>query len=216
MIFKEYFELLFPLLSITWAVFRIGSLTKLLEPSRQIDQAAALAISGLLTFYPFAGLSAANYLLSVNPNFSIGSIALIFVLLWEQLARKPLLSNQHLLEFLAWNVAVSICLFTCYLGFFKYDMYALGYGFSIWFVITAMLTVILFLRRHPLSYIFIAYIVSFDLKLLPSNNFFDYITDGALFFISLGLLLFYGVRYYKTRNHESGRQGRAGEKYREP
>lgn len=65
----------------------------------------------------------------------------------------------------------------------------MGYGFSYLFVIVAIITIALFLFRSPLSYIFIAYIIAFDLKLLHSDNFFDYMIDAILFLISLGIVI---------------------------
>jgi hypothetical protein len=53
---------------------------------------------------------------------------------------------------------------------------------------------VFFLFRSPLSYIFISYIIAFDLKILYSENFFDYMADGVLFFISIGVLISRAVK----------------------
>lgn len=153
----------------------------------------------LITFYPFNGLSMAEYILSVNPSFSIGSIAFLFVILWQQLGRKPLLTLKELFIFSIWNIVVSLGLFTFSLGISGFDLYFLGYGFSLWFVITALLTIILFLIKSRLSYIFISYILAFDLKLLYSENFFDYITDAVLLLMSFGMILFYLLKLKKWK-----------------
>jgi hypothetical protein len=187
---RGYFEFLFPLLLITWAILWITSFTKALDFMGKIGKPVVIASSVFITLYPFTGLSLAEYLLSLNPNYSIGSIVFFLIIIWKEFGRKPLLSYENLLQFSIWNVGISLCLFTTYLGFVDFDLYAMGYGFSFWFVVTALLTIILTLLRNPLSFIFIFYIVSFDLKLLYSNNFFDYITDGVLFLISLGIVVF--------------------------
>ena len=188
MIIKEYFQLLFPYIFVIFVIYFVSSRTNLVQPKKRLHKIVILVLSAIITFVPFTGLSLAEYLLSINPNYSIGSLALVVVLLWPQMLGQPLLSDNHLRIFCLWNTGLSFVLFFSYFGFITYDMYALGYNFSIWFIIMALLTVITSWCWHQLSYIFIAYIAAFNLRLLPSNNFFDYITDGFLLIMSLGVL----------------------------
>jgi len=139
---------------------------------------------------PFFGLSLADLFLSFNPNYSIGSVALMLVLLWPKILNKPLLSTRHLFIFCSWNVIISLILFSSTFGLMPYDLYALGYSFSWWFIAMALLTLLAIWSWYPLAFIFLAYIAAFNLKVLPSYNFFDYITDGFLFIMSVGVLLF--------------------------
>ena len=186
---KDVFVYLFPLLLITWAVFKIARFVGLLRLKAEIIKPVMILISGVVTLYPFTDLSLAEYLLSLNPNFSIGSTVLVFVFLLKELGGKQLLSDRNILWFSVFNVVVSLCLYASYMGFVRFDLYNQGYGFSAWFVIMLILTVILFIVRNRLSYIFIAYIMAFNLRLLYSDNFYDYITDGILFLISLVLMV---------------------------
>ena len=192
---KGYFEFLFPLLMVTWAILGIVRFTKALDFMGKIGKPVVIASSAFITLYPFTGLSLSDYLLSLNPNYSIGSIIFFFLFVWKKFGWKPLFSQKNLLQFSIWNVGVSLCLFASCLGFVGFDLYSLGYGFSLWFVVIALLTIVLTLLRSPLYFIFILYIVSFDLKLLYSNNFFDYITDGVTFLISLGIMVFSVVKF---------------------
>jgi hypothetical protein len=189
MIIKEYFQLLFPWLFVTLLIVSVISWTRLAQFQKRWQKLAVLAFSAFITLVPVGGLSLADYLLSLNPSFSMGSLALVVVLLWPKFMGKPLLSDLHLWMFCLWNVAVSLALFSSYLGMLPYDLYALGYSFSFWFIIMALLTLVALWCWHPLSVIFMTYIAAFNLKLLPSPNFFDDITDGFLLFMSLGLLI---------------------------
>jgi len=193
MLIKEYFQLLFPFLFVTWLVFRVASATAWCKPTTPLKKILALALAAVVTFYPFTGLSVAEYLLSLNPTYSLGSLALMVILLWPHLTGTVLLSDRHLSEFCLWNVVVSFALYLSSLGLLAYDAYALGYNFSIWFLIMAVITIILIWRSHPLSYIFLVYIIGFNLKVLSSNNFFDYLTDGFLLIISLVLIIYLTV-----------------------
>jgi len=190
MVIKEYFQLLFPFLIVLWLVFRVASATARLQPTTPLKKLVALVLSAIVTFYPFTGLSLAEYFLSLNPSYSLGSLALMVIVLWPRFTAKPLLSDRHLFEFCLWNVSVSLVVYLSSLGFVAYDAYALGYHFSFWFLPMALITVLLIWRNHPLSYIFLAYILFFNLKVLPSNNFFDYITDGFLFVISFLVIMY--------------------------
>jgi uncharacterized membrane protein len=188
MIIKEYFQLLVPWLLVTLSIVFVCSWTNFCKFTQEWQKFLVLAMSAVITLTPIDGLSLADYLLSLNPNFSIGSLALVVVLLWPKIMGKPLLSDINLWIFCLWNIVSSLVLFLSSLGFIPYDMYAWGYHFSPWFIIIALITLITVWSWNPLSVIFIAYIAVFNLRLLPSANFFDYITDGFLLLMSLGML----------------------------
>ena len=190
MLIKEYFQLLVPWLLVTLGIISVCSWGRFCKFKQVWQKLLVLSVSAVITLTPIGGLSLADYILSLNPNFSIGSLALIIVLLWSKLTGQPLLSNNNLWMFCLWNVVLSLLLFSSYLGVIPYDLYTCGYHFSLWFIIMAFITLIAVWSWNPLFVIFSAYILAFNLKLLPSANFFDYITDGFLLLMSLGLLVF--------------------------
>jgi len=190
MIIKAYFQNLFPFLFVTLVLYSISFQLNIIKPKKMAREIVVLYIAAFVTFVPVAGLSLADLFLSVNPNYSIGSLALVLVLLWPKILDKPLLSTKHLWIFCSWNVVISLILFSSTLGLIPYDLYALGYNFSWWFIGMALLTLLAVWSWYPLSFIFLAYIAAFNLKVLPSYNFFDYITDGFLFIMSAWVLLF--------------------------
>jgi hypothetical protein len=200
MVIKEYFQLLVPWLLVTLLVISVWSWTKLSKFRTWWQKLLLLALTAFITLAPVGGLSLADYILSLNPNFSIGSLALIVVLLWPKLTGKPLVANKNLWMFCLWNVVLALILFSSYLGFISCDVYASGYHFSLLFIIMAGITLIAVWFLNPLSVIFIAYIVAFNLKLLPSDNFFDYLTDGFLLLMSVGILI---STYCLNRNNTS-------------
>jgi hypothetical protein len=188
MVIREYFQLLFPWLFVTFLAASVSSWMNPRQFQKGWQKLAVLVISAFVALLPVQGLSLADYLLSLNPNFSLGSLALVVVLLWPQFMGRPLLSDGHLQIFCLWNVAVSLVLFSSYLGVIPFDLYALGYNFSWLFLILGLITLTAVWAWHPLSIMGIAYIAAFNLRLLPSPNFWDYITDGSLLLMSLGLL----------------------------
>jgi len=201
MIIREYFQLIVPWLLVALLVVSVWSWTNLPQYRTWWQKILVPALTALITFVPIGGLSLADYILSLNPNFSIGSLALVLVLLWPTLTGKHLLSDKNLWMFCLWNVVLSLILFSSYLGFIPYDIYASGYHFSLLFIIMALITLMAVWFLNPLSVIFIAYIVAFDLQLLLSVNFFDYLTDGFLLIMSSGLLIFLAASSRRNRSN---------------
>jgi hypothetical protein len=187
---KTHFVYLFPMLLTTWVVLSLFRVTGFLKRSGPAGK-ALIALAAVLSLIPFSGLSLADYLLSLSPSFSIGSIALFTVILWKELGGRPLLSQRDFLLFCLWNIVLSLLLFASTLGFMDTDLYALGYHFSVLFAVICLLTILLAFLRSPLAFIFVAYIAAFDIGLLPSPDFFDYMTDPILFIGSLVAVVYY-------------------------
>ena len=189
MIIDIVFEYICPVLIVLWMVSSIAGLTGFRGSSGLSIKGFIVLFSLGLALYPIKGFSLSEYILSLNPNFSLGSLALLLVLVSNSLFNNKLLSDKQLLMFSGWNIFISLFVFIPALGYTGMDIYVSGYGFSLFFILMALVTVFMVHKKSPLAYIFIAYIVAFNLKVLPSMNFFDYITDGILFFISLGVMI---------------------------
>jgi hypothetical protein len=188
MIIKEALQLLFPWLLVTLLIFSVGSWTRVSSFQKHWQKLAVLAGAACITLLPVQGLSLADYVLSLNPNFSIASLALVLALLWPRFTGKAWLSDRELLIFCLWNIGFSLVLFFSYFGLLPCDLYALGYNFSVWFIVMALITLIAIWFLTPLAIIFMASIAAFNLQLLPSPNFFDYLTDGLLLVMSVTLV----------------------------
>jgi hypothetical protein len=112
---------------------------------------------------------------------------------------QPILEEKHLWYFCLWNIGLSLVVFFSYLGIVPYDLYPLGYGFSPWFIFVAIITLLLVWAGNPLSLIFLASIAAFHLRLLPSGNFFDYLTDGFLMILSVGVLVSRACKHRRSQ-----------------
>lgn len=197
MVIKNYFQYITPFLLVTLCILSVSSWTGITQ--RKWYKVTVLLVSAGLTFIPFAGLSLAEYLLSLNPSFSIGSLTLITWLLIPYFTHLHLGEEKHLIVFCVWNVGLSLGLFSSYLGLVPFDLYPLGYDFSWWFVVMATVTLATVWWGSPLSLILLAYIAAFNLDLLPSGNFFDYLTDGVLFVLSLMVLAAHTLKGRRAR-----------------
>lgn len=148
-------------------------------------------LSGLAIFalIPFGGISVASLLLSPNPNYSIGLVVLLFVALARRLWGVPMFSSKDLFYFSLFNTVLGILLYGGSLGFLPYDIYTMGYDFSLIFWIICGLTIAMVLFESRLQWVFICYIVAWNFGLLPSPNFLDYIIDPILFLLSFAFLV---------------------------
>lgn len=197
-------EYLFPFLFITLAVlycFRLARAERLLE---RAFVPVVISVSAVLSFVRFGSLSLSEYLLSLSPSYSIGLISLVLIVLYERICGRILLSRRDLLIFALWNVIISGLLFISYMGFIDADLYYQGYGFSFWLMLPAVSAITLALLRCPLAFIFAAYLVSYDIDLLHSENIWDYMTDGILFIVSLVILSAYAVKLLRRRGRQEG------------
>ncbi len=153
-----------------------------------------ITASLFISMVPLGRLSLSQLLLSVNPVFSIGSISLIGIVLIGDLTGKKILGEIDLLLLSVWNILISLCLYLSYLNFIGADIYYAGYGSALPFAVTAAVTIVLIVFRSNVAWVFISYIAAYVLRLLPSENFFDYVTDVPLFITSLVILISYIVK----------------------
>ncbi|MBE9529110.1 MAG: hypothetical protein IME99_07720 [Proteobacteria bacterium] len=167
-------------------------------------RATATVAVALCSVMPFcSGLSAASLLLSISPSFSIGTVAVMLLFIVRNItkdrsngtrAQGRVLDRATLGLFCLWNVIVGTALYSGTLGLLPHDLYFVGYTFSWVFILTAALTLVAIVTGSRLKWVFLAYVVAWNHALLPSPNFFDYIIDPVLFFISIGVLVSY-ARY---------------------
>ena len=198
MMIDSVFEYICPVLIMLWIISGPARLAGVTASSGPAGKGSLLLFSLLIAIYPITGLSVSDYILSLNPCFSIGSMALLIIIICNRIWNRNLVNDKDLKRFVIWNIFISVFVFIPALGFTRMDIYALGYGSGLLFAVMALVTIFLVYQKSPLSYIFIAYIVAFNLKLLPSENFFDYITDGVLFFMSIGFLIALSIRTSNT------------------
>ena len=210
---KEYFEYIFPFLLILYILSWSGRQIGINRNKNSMINLAAIILSAILCLLPIGDLSIGDYILSFNPSFSVGIISLLIILLTKELSGRELLREKDLLWFSIWNLSISLILYSSSLGFIGTDLYGTGYIFSLVFIITAVLTLALIFIKSRLYIIFTAYIVVFNLKILPSDNFYDHITDGVLFFASAIIILRFILRSKGVRlvNHQTDTEGKLHE-----
>ncbi|HAS16821.1 MAG TPA: hypothetical protein DCR39_02770 [Nitrospiraceae bacterium] len=179
---------------------RIYPIIKWSQPYRLIF----LIIPSLLALIPIAGISAARMLLSLNHSYSIGLTILLLVFIINKFFKVLLLSHRDSLYLSIFNIILGFILYTTSLGFISYDIYYAGYNFWPLFFIISVLIIILVLGGSRLQWVFIAYILGWNMKFIPSPNFFDYLIDPLLFFISTGVVASYMIKFARNTGITGG------------
>lgn len=190
---KELFPHIAPVLLMLWLLGTIAG-KRLTGSSKWKTVALLVSASLVIVLYPFSNRSLAEYLLSANPVFSVGTTALLFVLVIRKLFGRELLSRNDIIMFAVWNVVLGLVLYLSALGLISFDIYRLGYGSPWLFLTILMVTIALFVGKNRLGTVFLACIGAFNLGVLSSFNLFDYLTDGILFLFSCAILIAAGVK----------------------
>ncbi len=145
--------------------------------------------SAILIFIPqpFGNISVKGLILSINPWFSLGGILCMLYILSKGM--KNLLSQREASFVFIWTFLISFLLGLSIFGFVRFDLYSYGYNPSIFFIVLFLINIYLSALGSPISIVFNLYIITYILKITPSGNIFDAITDGIAFIISTIFLL---------------------------
>lgn len=139
------------------------------------------AVSALVALAPVAGgLSMAQVLLSINPVYSIGSMGGAAVLAWHMIGGRPFITRREATMSAYAVLAFWALLNVSYLGFTGPDIYRMGYGFSVWFAVVAAIAVALLSARSPVAFVLLGALAAYNMRLLGSDNLFDYLVDVPL------------------------------------
>ncbi|MDY0168624.1 MAG: sialidase family protein [Thermoguttaceae bacterium] len=150
---------------------------------------ATIIAALLLTLIQIDGLSAVDLLLSLSPSLSVLCLGLVLHNYSNAVFGLPLLHPKELLYWAGFVLVLSIPLFASVLGGIPVDLYAYGYRFSWIHVVAVGFGLYVAWRGHNgLAAILLAALAAYYLRLLPSGNVFDALTDGLVFFIAIGIV----------------------------
>lgn len=123
------------------------------------------------------GIPLARWLISLNANFCIPLTVILFAKVWEKAGGNVLFDWKERFSFGLFGSMMGILLYPMALGLGPYDPYELGWNFSFLFVLIMVLTIWLLLKKNRLGIVLILCILTFQLRVLESANFWDYLID---------------------------------------
>ncbi len=139
-----------------------------------------VAAIGILTA-PIHGFSVGGWVRGIEANFSIPLAALLATAVWENEFGKILLRPAE--KRMAWifGVVAGLLLYPMALGLGNFDPYEWGWGASPLFVASGIATVVLIWTGNRFSIVLLLTILAYHLRLLESNNYWDYLVDPIYF-----------------------------------
>jgi len=108
MMIDTVFEYICPVLIVLWIVSGLARLAGVKASSGSAIKGLLLIFSLAIALYPVRGLSVSDYILSFNPSFSIGSIALLLIVVSNRIINKRLLLHKDLMILSGWNILISL------------------------------------------------------------------------------------------------------------
>lgn len=161
------------------ASIAVGFLLRLagMNISRRPGKLIALGIPLVLILLPVKHVPAARFLTGLNANFSItlGAI-LLDSFLWE-IERIRLLDRRALRTIGLGGLFLGFCLYPCSMNLVPFDLYRFGWGSVSLLGPILLLTILLVLRGNQAGFVLAASVAAYALKLLESENLWDYLLD---------------------------------------
>ena len=147
----------------------------------------ALAAVGVV-LSPVGGIPLGRWLAGPNLHPSLPLLAHLVGLVWKAAFGRDLFRPQDREAAWVFGAVMGTVLYPLALGLGKFDPYSWGWSFSVLFPIIALTTIVLIWRGNRFGFLLILSILAYDLHLLESPNFWDYLVDPIYWLLSLGLL----------------------------
>jgi len=150
---------------------------------RLLASSGALALIVLLL--PAKGLIIARWVAGVSVNFSIPLTGMLAIAVWERTFARRIFSHVDWATGWSFGAIGGLVLYPLALGVSSFDPYEWGWRFSPLFVIMGALTSWLIWKQNGFGFLLLLAIVAFQLRLLESSNYWDYLLDPIYCLTSL-------------------------------
>jgi MFS family permease len=173
-----------PWLALVWCLQRVARL--IVPPLRRWTLLAVTgAIAVVVLLLPVQGLVVARWVAGLNANFSIPLTVMLAVIVWERVFERSLLSEREWATAWSFGAIGGLALYPMALGLGSFDPYEWGWRFSPLFVAIGALTVVLVWTQNRFGFLLVLAAVAFQLRLLESTNYWDYLLDPVYSLVSI-------------------------------
>ena len=180
----ELYSAVCPWLALVWCLQRVaGLIVPSLRGWALLAVAGAIAVVVLLV--PVQGLVMARWVAGLNANFSIPLTVILAVIVWERIFERSLLAEREWTTAWGFGAIGGLALYPMALGFRSFDPYEWGWPFSPLFVVIGALTVLLIWKQNRFGFLLVLAAVAFQLRLLESTNYWDYLLDPIYSLVSI-------------------------------
>jgi hypothetical protein len=173
-----------PWLVLVWCLQHVA--TRLLTSVRGWELLAlAGTIAAAIMLVPVQGLALARWIAGLNANFSISLTGLLAVIVSERLFRRALFSEREWTTAWLFGATGALVLYPMGLGLGSVDPYEWGWRFSPLFVVMGVLTTWILWNHNRFGFVLLLAVVAYQLRLLESTNYWDYLLDPVYSLVSL-------------------------------
>ena len=143
------------------------------------------AIALIFLLLPVKGLMIARWVAGVSANFSIPLTGIVAIAVWERTFTRRFFSPADWVTVWSFGAIGGVVLYPLALGASSFDPYEWGWRFSPLFVIIGALTSWLIWKQNRFGFLLLIAAVAFQLRLLESSNYWDYLLDPIYCLVGL-------------------------------
>ncbi len=174
-----------PWLAIVWCLIWIAmSLRVRLRGWALLAVTCAMGI--LILLVPVQGLAVARWIAGFNANFSVPLTGLLALSIFERAFERSLLSEHEWMTAWGFGAIGGLALYPMALGLGSFDPYGWGWPFSPLFIVVGVVTAWLLWRSNRFGILMLAAAAAFQLRVLESTNYWDYLLDPIYSLVALG------------------------------
>ncbi len=182
----------------------IASLTMFVINKRRYSaglRIAFLAISLAVLFIPVRGLYLYKYIYGVFGSLSISSVLLILSFCVNSVLNKSPVPYRRERSAILYVIAVAgLALYPTALGFIPVDLYHFGYSPGFLLILILVLTILAWMASfHFAAVLPVVAVIAFNLKILESENLWDYLVDPFIVFYAWGWVIYTIVLTFNNR-----------------
>jgi hypothetical protein len=180
----ELFASACPWLLLTVCLHRLVSRTGMtLQAWRRLWLAGLVAM--LVLLIPIEGIAIARWIAGVSANFSIPSVCLLAVVVWQRTSARQIFSVADWGAAWTFGAVGGLVLYPLALGVGSLDPYTWGWRISPLFVANGAITGWLIWKQNRFGIVLLLAALAFHLQLEESSNYWDYLLDPIYSLVSL-------------------------------
>ena len=141
---------------------------------------ALLIALAVLLVIPFSGTRPVEALRALTGDLSITTLMLLIAASRCRICNLPSPPRSQTRNLLLLVVVAAVFLYPAGLGIGQWDPYRLGYGSTLPLLVALVVPVALLLRQYLIATIVAAALLAYGLRLLESENLWDYLLDPWL------------------------------------